>query len=89
MGDIQRKIGLTDRMHVREKKRIETVHEENHTIDRVIHKTKHKDKAISARVYGDTYARFKKVCDARGLTTNACLNMLITDFVRDNSAVIE
>ena len=89
MGDLQRKTGIADRIRERQKKQMEMVHEENHTIDRVIPGAKRKDKAISARVNGTTYIRFKKICDARGLTPNACLNMLITDFVRENSAVIE
>ena len=48
-----------------------------------------RQKAISARVYGNTYTQFKKICDAKGLTANACLNMLIADFVRENKTAIE
>lgn len=62
---------------------------ENVTIDRLMKKPRGKDKAISARVNGSTYMNFRKICEARGLTANACLNMLITDFVRENKSIIE
>lgn len=62
---------------------------ENTTIDKLMKKPKGKDKAISARVNGSTYLKFKMICEARGLTPNACLNMLITDFVRENKDIIE
>lgn len=62
---------------------------ENKTIDKLMKRPTGKDKAISARVNGTTYLNFKKICEARGLTSNACLNMLITDFVRENKHIIE
>ena len=89
MGDLQRKTSLADKVRSRQKIQRETVHEENRTIDRVVPAAKRKNKAISARVYGNTYIQFKKICDAKGLTANACLNMLIADFVRENKTAIE
>lgn len=92
MGDILKKKTMSEKAAEREERKRETVHIENTTIDniaRVGKKTTGKDKAISARVNGDTYKNFKKICQARGLTSNACLNMLITDFVRQNLAIIE
>lgn len=89
MGDLQRKISTADKILARQTRQKETVHEENRTIEKVVPKTKSKDKAISARVNGTTYSKFRKICEARGLTSNACLNMLITDFVRENAGVIE
>lgn len=62
---------------------------DNVTIDNLMKKPNGKDKAISARVNGTTYMNFKKICEARGITSNACLNMLITDFVRENKNIIE
>ena len=61
----------------------------NSTIDNLVKKPKGKDKAISARVNSETYIKFKKICAERGLTSNACLNMLISDFVIDNKHIIE
>ncbi len=89
MGDLQRKTSLADKVLSRQKIQRETVHEENHTIDRVVPAAKRKNKAISARVYGSTYNQFRRICDAKGITANACLNMLIADFVRENKAAIE
>ena len=65
MGDLQRKTSLADKVLTRQKIQRETVHEENHTIDRVVPAAKRKNKAISARVYGNTYIQFKKICDAK------------------------
>lgn len=62
---------------------------ENRTIDTFAKKPGGKDKSISARVNGDTYINFRKICQARGLTPNACINMLITDFVRENRKILE
>lgn len=89
MGDLVRKSNTADKIIARQVRRQETVHEENQTIDKVIPKHKSKDKAISARVNGNTYVKFKQICDARGLTANACLNMLITDFVRENGEMLQ
>lgn len=88
MGDL-RKPSTADKIRARQERQRETVHVENNTIDKVSPKSRSKSKAISARVYGDTYSKFKKICDARGMTANACLNMLITDFVRENKDVLE
>ena len=73
----------------REARKQETVHRENQTIDKIAKKSNSKDKPISARVNGVTYTNFKKICEARGLTSNACLNMLITDFVRENKSILD
>ena len=96
MGDLIKKTAvipeansLEEKVMERELKRQESVHVENETIDKLAKKPGNKDKAISARVNGATYASFKKICRARGLTSNACLNMLITDFVRENKKVLE
>ena len=95
MGDIAKikvtkeKSSLEKRAAEREARKQETVHVENETISNLSKRTKSKDKAISARVNGTTYTNFKKICDARGITSNACLNMLITDFVRENRSLLE
>ena len=51
MGDLQRKTSLADKVLTRQKIQRETVHEENHTIDRVVPAAKRKNKAISARSF--------------------------------------
>lgn len=88
MGDMAKKStkSLEERAAERESRRKIA---ENVTIDNLMRKPGGKDKAISARVNGTTYMNFKKICEARGLTSNACLNMLITDFVRENKKILE
>ncbi len=89
MGDMIKKQSTLDKIHARQVRKQETVHIENETISRISARPNSKDKAISARVNGVTYTQFKKVCEARGLTSNACINMLITDFVRQNKDILE
>jgi len=90
MGDIARKrTSLSEKNAAREARKQETVHVENETIDNLSKKPGGKDKAISARVNGPVYTKFKKICQARGITSNACLNMLITDFVRENKKILD
>ena len=88
MGDM-RKSSLADKVVQREQRKEETVHMENQTIEKISSRPRCKDKAISARVNGTTYANFKKICEHRGITSNSCLNMLITDFVRENKNILE
>ena len=86
--DIKRK-SLEERAAERDARKQESVQGDNQTIASLIKKPNGKDKAISARVNGTTYTNFKRICEARGLTSNACLNMLITDFVRENKRILE
>ena len=96
MGDIVKKPGikperrsLEERAAERDWRKQSTARSENETIDNLAKKAGCKDRAISARVNGATYLNFKRICAARGITSNACLNMLITDFVRENKKIIE
>ena len=43
-----------------------------------------REKAISARVNGDIFDRFKVICEQKNMTTNAGLNMLIAEYVKQN-----
>lgn len=92
MGDIVKKnsakISLEEKAAKREVRKQETVHRENRTIEHIAKKSGGKDKAISARVNSSTYTNFKKICEARGLTSNACINMLISDFVIANKHIL-
>ncbi|MBP3816662.1 MAG: hypothetical protein J6H31_15735 [Butyrivibrio sp.] len=47
-------------------------------------KNPRREKAISARVNGDIYDRFKRICEQKNMTTNAGLNMLIAEYVKKN-----
>lgn len=48
-----------------------------------------KDMGISARVNSDIWKKFKRECIMLGLSPNAGLNMVITDFVRKNEHLLE
>jgi hypothetical protein len=84
MGDMAKKAAERE---IRKKEAVHNI--ENVTIDKLVKKPGGKDKAISARVNGVTYKKFTDICKARGITSNACINMLITDFVRENKSVID
>lgn len=88
MGDIPKK-SMAEKAAEREQRKKEIVHHENSTIDKYSRKKTRKDRAISARVNDGTYSDFKRICEERGLTSNAVINMLITDFVRENRFVLE
>ena len=72
-------------------KRTEAAKKENTTIDFFAreHGSGGKNKAISARVNEDVYSDFKKICKAKSLTPNACINMLISEYVIDNRKYME
>lgn len=91
MGDMVKKNtkSLEEKAAEREARKQETVHIENETIENIAKKAGGKDKLISARVNGETYLNFKKICAARGITSNAALNMIISDFVIDNKHILE
>lgn len=64
-------------------------HAENITFDNLSKTIMNKDKLISARVNSSVYTTFRNICAKRGLSANAALNMLISDFVLDNKHVLE
>lgn len=80
---------LEEKNAEREARKQATVHTENETIENIAKKSGGKDRPISARVNGTTYTNFKKICEKRGLTSNAALNMLISDFVLENKHILE
>ena len=63
--------------------------QDNDTIDRLAKNTTAKDKPISLRVNSATYIKFKQICEARGIRPNACIGMLMSDFVLENKHLIE
>lgn len=79
--------------------RTEAVKKENETIDYISGerkteqetiapyqkpKTPQREKAISARVNGEIFDRFKEICRQKDMTANAGINMLIEEYVRKN-----
>lgn len=59
------------------------------TIDKISGNSKTKDHQTSLRVNSVTYEKFKKICAARGISTNAAICMLISDFVIKYKDIIE
>lgn len=73
------------------KKRTESAKKDNKTVDFFTreHGAGGKNKSISARVNEDTYRDFKIICKGKGITPNACINMLISEFVHENKSYLE
>jgi len=84
MGDIVKKNRYDEKME-----RVKDIKVENKTIDMIRDRSYEKDKAISARVNGVTYNNFKKISRKKGLTPNACINMLMSEFVQRNKEYLE
>ncbi len=84
MGDLGAKVAARQ-------KRTEAAKKDNSTIEFFTkeHGSGGKNKAISARVNGDVYSDFKKICKAKSITPNACLNMLMSEYVIDNRKYME
>jgi len=84
MGDLRKKVA-------ERQKRTDAAKKENTTIEFFAreHGSGGKNKAISARVNSDTYQDFKIICKGKGLTPNACINMLISEFVHENRSYLD
>lgn len=48
-----------------------------------------KDKVVTAKVYPETWAEFTAINRARGMTNNSVINMLITEYIRNNKVILE
>lgn len=48
-----------------------------------------KDKVVTAKVYPETWAEFVAINRARGMTNNSVINMLITEYIRNNKVILE
>ena len=88
MGEIKKKESTVNKITARENKRQENVHRENETSQKLSSKSNARDKMVSVRFNGAAYAKFQKVCEARGLTANGCRNMLLMDFLRQNKDIL-
>ncbi len=90
MGDMQKKkISTAEKIEARAKRKAESVNIENTTIENLSKAVTTKDKIVTLRTNNTIYAQFKKICQARGFTVNAALNMLVSDFIKDNKEYLE
>ena len=58
------------------------------TVKRISGGGNNKDKIISAKVYPETWARFTEINRAQGMTNNSVINMLISQYVRNNEGLL-
>ncbi|MCM1561084.1 MAG: hypothetical protein NC123_16320 [Butyrivibrio sp.] len=86
---MKKKETTANKITARESKRQEIVHSENATIERLSSKSGTKDKSVCVRFNSEAYARFQKICAARGMTASGCLNIMLMDFVREYKDVLE
>lgn len=49
----------------------------------------YKTQVISAKVAPEIWAAFKCINRARGMSNNSALNMLMTEYIRDNQNILE
>ncbi len=90
MGDMaKKKISTADKIAARAQRKAETVNIENNTIENLSKSSTTKDKIVTLRTNNTIYAQFKKICQARGFTVNAALNMLVSDFIKDNKEYLD
>lgn len=91
MGDMAKKKGtrLSEKIAEKEKLREETIQIENTTIDELVQRPNTKDKAISVRLNATNYMKFKTICKQRGFSVNAAINMLVSDFIKDNREFLD
>lgn len=52
-------------------------------------KTKGRKKQTAFRIDEQTLAQFSVICTKRGMTLNSAVNMLISDFVKDNQDYLD
>ncbi len=90
MGDMQKKkISTAEKIEARAQRKAETVNIDNTTIENLSKGATAKDKIVTLRTSSSIYVQFKKICQARGFSVNAALNMLVSDFIKDNKEYLD
>jgi len=90
MGDMAKKKPSTaDKIAARAERKAATVTIENNTIENLSKTSNTKDKIVTLRTNNTIFAQFKKICQARGFSVIAALNMLVSDFIKDNKEYLE
>ena len=87
MGDFKRanKIDMKDAAAEREAR----AQKSTKTVKSLVGSNKIKDKVVSAKVYPETWAKFTAINRAQGMTHNSVINMLISQYIRDNKEILE
>lgn len=79
MGELEKKVKERS-------KRTQEAKKENETIEFFTKedRKRHKGKLLSVRVNEDTYGKFRQICDLRGTTANAQLNIMMAEYVLEH-----
>ena len=89
MGDFKKttktKIDMRDAVEERESR----ARASTKTVKAFIEGSKIKDKMISAKVYPETWATFTAINKAQGMTNNSVINMLISQYIRENKEILQ
>lgn len=86
-----RKKSLREQIEEREEKAAETAPSRKPIVTQLAgdERNDKRSKTLSLRVYNDIHAAFTKINRRRGMSTNSVLNMLITQYIRDNRDILE
>ena len=72
-----------------EKAEAQTTKETKNVVKKIMKNNKRTDvRQISAKVNRDTYEKFTEICKLNGMSNNSCLNMIIAEFVREKSHLL-
>lgn len=85
MGDIAKKTRYEEREQRANKIEIK----ENSGLDKLISKGYEKDKVTTIRMNSTTYNKFKIISEKKGLNVNACINLIVNDYVREHKEYLE
>lgn len=58
-------------------------------VTKIIPKDGAKDKSVSMRINSVTYSIFTDICKVQGLSNNSALNLIISEYVRNNKYLLK
>ncbi len=59
------------------------------TVTKITSSSAQKTKIISAKMYPDTFEDFTRINKARGMSNSSVLNMLVTEYIREQKGIFE
>lgn len=87
----QKKKSLREQIEEREERAAETAPARKPIVTQIAgdERNDKRSKTLSLRVYTDIHDAFTKINRRRGMSTNSVLNMLITQYIRDNRDILD
>ncbi len=87
----QKKKSLREQIEEREEKAAEITTPKKPVVTKIAgdERNDKRSKTLSLRVYNDIHNDFTKINRRRGMSTNSVLNMLITQYIRDNRDLLD